>query len=125
MRDINFPPVEPLSLRAWVSVVVVVPSLSKGDEGEDEAVLAIVTGFESGLADNVSERVDAEGAVVEQRSADAETPREHLKWRGSELGIIRSQEVSKPRDCDSKKHWGNYVVTLQESKLWKPNEVLY
>ena len=93
MRDIDLPPIEPLPLRAWIPVMVVVPSLSKGDEREDEAVLAVVAGLETGLSKDVSERVDAEGSVVEESCADAEAPGEHLKRRGSKFRVVRLQVV--------------------------------
>jgi hypothetical protein len=79
VRDIDLPPVKPLSLRARVSVMVVVPSLSKCNQRKYEAVLAVVAGFETSLTDDMSERVDAECSVIEQSGADTEPPREHLK----------------------------------------------
>ncbi len=65
-------------------MVIVVPTLSKGDEREDEAILAIIARFESGFTHDVSERVNTKCAVVQEGSADAKTPREHLKGRGAE-----------------------------------------
>ena len=54
MRDIDFPPVKTLTLRTRISVMVVVPSLSKRDECEEEAVLAVVTCLKTRLTDDVS-----------------------------------------------------------------------
>ena len=125
MREVYFPPVEPLSLRAGVSVVVVVPSLSQCDQSEDEAVLAVITGLKARFADDVSERVNAEGSVIEQGSAYAEAPCKHLKWGCTEFRVVGLQVVAEPRDSDSEEHWRHDVVTLKEPQLWEPNEVLY
>ncbi len=40
----------------------------------------------------MSEGVDAEGAVVQQGSADAKSPHEELSGRGSEFGVVGIQE---------------------------------
>ena len=97
MSDINFPPVESLTLRAGISVMVVMPPLSEGDERENEAILTVITRFESSLAHDVRKRVDAECAVIQQGSADTETPREHLERRCAERRVVGLERVAQPR----------------------------
>jgi hypothetical protein len=53
MRDINFPPIETLTLRARVAVMVIVPTFAQGDKREDEAVFAIVASLEASLTHHV------------------------------------------------------------------------
>ena len=59
-------------------MVIVVPSLSEGNQGEQPVIAAVVSGWKTSLTDQVSKRIDAEGTVVQQRCADEESPREHL-----------------------------------------------
>jgi hypothetical protein len=73
----------------------------------------------------VSERVDAEGSVVEERCADAESPGEHLKRAGSKLRVVRLKEVAEPCHAKAEKNRWHDVVSLKEAKLRKLNEVLY
>jgi hypothetical protein len=51
--------------------MIVMPSLTEGDDRQEEAVLAVVTRFEARLAKYVREGVDAECAVVEERCANS------------------------------------------------------
>ena len=106
-------------------MVVVVPSLSKGDEGEDEAVLAVVARLESSLADDVREGIDAERAVIQQRCADAEAPCEHLKRVGSKTRIVGLKVSTKEGDRDSKQDRRKDVQLLKEYKLRKLGQILY
>ena len=55
VRDVDLPPVEALTLRARVPVVVIMPSLAKGNDCEEEAVLAVVAGLEASFSEHVSE----------------------------------------------------------------------
>ena len=43
--DVHFPPEEALAHAAHVHVVVVVPALAERDQGENEAVLAVIACF--------------------------------------------------------------------------------
>lgn len=125
MRDVDLPPVEALTLRARVAVVVVMPSLAKGDDREEEAVLAVVACLEASLSEHVSEGVNTEGAVVEERSADAESPREHLKRTGSKLRVVRLKEVAEPRNTETEKNRWYDVVPLKEAELGELHEILH
>ena len=97
MSDINFPPVESLTLRAGISVMVVMPPLSEGDERENEAILTVITRFESSLTHDVRKRVDAECTMIQKGGADTETPREHLERRCAERRVVGLKRVAQPR----------------------------
>ena len=125
VRDVDLPPVEALALRARVSVVVVMPSLAKGDDREEEAVLAVVARLEASLSEHVSEGVNAEGAVVEERCADAESPREHLERAGPKLRVVRLKEVAESCNSETEKNWWYDVVSLEEAELWELHEILH
>ena len=57
-----------------IVVVIVVPSLAQGDQGQDERVAARVCGDVPPAPEHVRQRVDREGAVVQhggrQKEAD-------------------------------------------------------
>lgn len=106
-------------------MVIVVPSLSKGDEREDKAVLAVVSRLESGLSDDVGKRVDAECSMVQERCADAEAPGEHLKRPCAEPWVVGLKEVAKGNEYSSEHHGWNDVVLVEKSKLRKLEEVFY
>jgi len=97
--------------------MVVMPSLTEGDDREKEAVLAIVARLEASLAENVSERINTEGAVVEERCADAESPGEHLQRAGSKLGVVRLKEVSESGNADTEKNGRHDVVSLKDAQF--------
>jgi hypothetical protein len=42
VRYINFPPVESLSLRPWIVMVVVVPAFAKGNESEEPVIATVI-----------------------------------------------------------------------------------
>jgi hypothetical protein len=123
--DINLPPVEPLALRTGIAMMVVMPSLAKGDDREDEAVLTVVTCLESSFSEYVSERVNAERTVIEQGRTDAKSPCKHLKGAGPKFRVVRLKEVAEPRDPETKKHRWHNVVSLKETELGKLNEILH
>jgi hypothetical protein len=123
--DINLPPVEPLTLGARIAVVVVVPPFAEGDDREEEAVLAVVARLEASLTEYMREGVDAECSVIEERCADAESPREHLKRTSAEFRVVRLKEVSEPRYPEPEKNRGNDVVSLKEAKFRELHEILY
>lgn len=106
-------------------MVIVVPALSKGDEREDEAVLAVVSRFEPSFPDDVGKRVDAECPVVEERCADTEAPGEHLKRPCSERWIVGRKEGAEANEPSSEHYRWNDVVLVEKSKLWKLEEVFY
>ena len=74
--DVDFPPIESLAHGMGEAVVIVVPAFSEGDEGEDEAVAAVVSCFEALTAEGVGQGVDEEGGVEEDDGAHHEAPHE-------------------------------------------------
>ena len=87
MRDVDLPPVHPLSFGTRISVMIVMPSFTERDECEKKAVSAVVGRFESSLAPHVRERVDDERSVVQQGRADAESPDKKLRGVRSKLRV--------------------------------------
>src|SRR5581483_6016207 len=55
-------------------VVVVVPGLAEGRQREPGEVARVVAGGEAATAEEVAERVDGEGGVVEQEDAHRSSP---------------------------------------------------
>ena len=67
-----FPPVESLARAALVGMMIVVPALAHGDDGEKPIVAGIVAGDVAPLADEMGERIDAEGPVIDGDRAPEE-----------------------------------------------------
>lgn len=63
--------------------------------------------------------------MVEERCADTESPREHLKGACAELRVVCLKEVSEPRNAETEKNWGHDVVPLKEAELWELHEIFY
>jgi hypothetical protein len=79
VSGIDLPPVEALTRGGLVAVVVIMPSLAEGDDGEQEAVPAIVSGVVARLSPDMCHGIDATGAVEEEDGADESSPNEHLE----------------------------------------------
>ena len=82
MRNVDLPPVESLSLRCSVVVMIVVPSFAEGDQRDEQVVTAVVLGVKAALPKNVRQGIYRESAVIQHHRADEESPDEHLKPRG-------------------------------------------
>ena len=63
--------------------------------------------------------------MVEERCADTESPREHLKRPCSELGVVCLKEVAESRNAEAEKNWGHDVVSLKETELRELHEIFY
>ena len=77
-REIYFPPVEAMTCRAWIEVMIIVPPVSKGEQSNKDIVPAPVRTLESARPKQMANRVDAVDRVVNEHSADKEPPRQHL-----------------------------------------------
>jgi hypothetical protein len=55
-------------------MVVVVPAFAATENGQDETVLASIAGVVPNPADDVRQGVDEEGAMIEYRGGDEESP---------------------------------------------------
>ena len=71
---VDLPPVESLTRRGLVAVVIVMPSLSESDNGEEKTVAAIVPSIVPRCSPDMGHGVDAAGAVEEQYGADKASP---------------------------------------------------
>jgi len=108
--DVDLPPVEALAGTGHVVVVVVVPSLAKGDEGEEPVVFARVRGRKAALAEEVGERIDGKRTVPEENGAQEEAPGEQAPAAHEEQG-------------DGEDGGGHQVVLVEPAKFGKLGEV--
>jgi hypothetical protein len=104
-------------------VVVVVPALAEGDQGQDQAVAAEVVGVVAAVADDVGQRVDAEGGVVGQHRAEAEAPGQQLAARGAQLRRMHGQEVAQHVQAHGQGQRRQRVPAIQEAQLGILGEV--
>jgi hypothetical protein len=125
MRDINFPPVKSLSLRSRIAVVVVMPSFSEGDQGEQPVVSTFVGGLESLFPNQVGEGVNTEGSVIEENRRDKKAPHKHLESIGAEFWIRGLQPDAKEIDSHRKKYWWEEVIPIEPTNLGIGQKILY
>src|SRR4029077_12038834 len=73
-RGIELPAAQPVDGGAREGVVVVVPGLAEGGEGEPEDVGRLVLDLEPAGSEEVTDRVDAPGDVVDEEDANQPAP---------------------------------------------------
>ena len=83
MRKIKLPPIESLPFRRLIVMMIVVPPLTQRDQRDKPVIAAVVAGRKPALAEDMRQRVDCEGAVIKDHSADEETPNQHLPSRSA------------------------------------------
>ena len=66
--------------------MVVVPSFSEGDQGDQQTIATIIFGGETPAAKNMRQRVDDERPVIDEHRADEEAPDQHLESGGTYPG---------------------------------------
>ena len=98
-------------------MVVVVPALAEGDQGQDQAVAAEVVGVVAAVADDVGQRVDAEGGVVGQHRAEAEAPGQQLAARGAQLRRVDRQVVAQHVQPHGQGQRRQRVPAVQKAQL--------
>ena len=108
---VEFPPTESLAHRGGQVVVVVVPALTAGDDGDDERVPAGVRCGVAAAADDVGHRVDEEGAVPQQDGRQEEADQQAAPAEEQERG-----DPEGPRS--------DPVVLLQPAQFGVGGEVL-
>ncbi len=95
---VDLPPAEPLARARLIGVVVVVPALAHGEDGQDRVVAGVVAGHIAPRAAHMGQGIDAEGGVVDRHRAPAEAdhqagPAGQEKAQGAQ-GDRRQQLVS-------------------------------
>ena len=121
--EVDLPPVEALALGGRVAVVVVVPALAGGDQGQPEAVAAGVVRLVAAAAEAVADRVDGEGDVVEHRRA-AEQPHDHeLPAAHAQRRVGRAEPMAQNEECDAEGDRGDVVVRVEPAELGELREV--
>ena len=73
-RDVDLPAAEAVGGGGREGVVVVVPGLAEGRDRDQGQVARLVGGLEVAVAEDVAERVDAVGEVVQDEDADEAAP---------------------------------------------------
>lgn len=121
--DIDLPPVHSLTFRPGISVVVVMPPLTKGNKREKKAVSAVIGGLEPTSSPHMGQRVDNEGSVVEKRGAHAKTPDEELKRASPKLRVPRLKRKTGHNKEGNEGEGSDEVVSVQPSKFGKLQEV--
>ena len=97
--------------------MIVVPSFAERDQRDKQIVAAIVVGGEAAFPENVRERINREGAVIEHDGANEECPDQHLPARSSEGGCI-SFERRAQQKCGTRQHdWRQRVKPIQKAQL--------
>ena len=59
--------------------MIIVPAFSQRNQRKDKVVAALVARVKALAAPKVSQRINAEGAVVKKHRANKESPDEHLE----------------------------------------------
>src|SRR5437867_3536989 len=106
---VDLPPAEPLPHAALTGVMVVVPALPHGEQGEEPVVAGIVARDVALATVHMRERVDAERGVIEEHGAPEESDhqarpaadqpaQETKRDRGSELEFVQPPQFGKARE---------------------------
>jgi hypothetical protein len=76
---VDFPPKPPLIDSRLVVMVVVVPTFSTTEDGQNETVLASIAGVVPNSADDVRQGIDEEGAMIEYGGGNEKSPDQSRK----------------------------------------------
>ncbi len=76
---IKLPPVKTLSLGGWETVMIVVPALTKGNQGDKPVIATVVIRFESSFAKHMCQGVDRKGPLIEQNGTNNKSVNQHLE----------------------------------------------
>ena len=79
--QVDLPFAETLAGGGWVEMMIVVPAFAKGKQSKPQVVLAMVFGVVSPGSEQVGDRVDGEGRVVQQNGGYEKSP-----YQGSDSG---------------------------------------
>src|SRR5262249_26886866 len=123
VREVDLPPNEALPFRGRNIVVVVVPAFSKGKQGNEEIVAAVVRSLKRTAPKAMRERVDRKRRMVEQHRAYTETPYQHLQARGmpARKGVAQPGSQPEQRPCQYGRR--NRGISVQQAQLRIPSEV--
>lgn len=105
-------------------MVVVVPALSQGDERKDEAVAAVVIGFETSITPDVRHGIDAGGSVEQESGADEKSPNQHLRAIRTKARCELFQNFTQAKQGNCKKEGDQNVETIQENQLRELGQIL-
>ena len=99
--DVHLPPAQAMGRRAREGVVVVVPGLAERGDREPEHVGRLVVRREAPAAEEVADRVDREGHVVDQEDAHEARPEERRNRSGEPT---RQRQARRERDRKPERH---------------------
>ncbi len=115
--DVDFPPVEALRGGHHVVVMIVVPAFAQGDEGQQEAVAAVVIGLEASFSEEMGQGVDGGGGVEQRGGADEESPDEQLPAVRAEGGEKMVQHGPGDEQSDGEKNWDHRIKAIEPNEF--------
>lgn len=74
INHIALPPLQPVSGGGWKRMVVVMPPFTKGQEGANQIIAALVLRCVRGIPEQVADGIDAPCGVMHQKNADKSAP---------------------------------------------------
>ena len=123
---VDLPPAETLAHAALIGVVIVVPALAHGEEGEQPVVAGVVARDVALAAVHVGQRVDAERAVIdrdrapekaddEPRPAGDSQERKASTTAGSELVAVQPAQLGVT--APGRRPWSRSVPSCWVEKI--------
>ena len=104
MGHIDLPPVETLTLRNGVAVVIIVPPLPRRQKGKPEAITTRIVRAKPTASVSMTKRVDREGDMIKQCGTAAERNGNQLPTVGSEYRMPRLQPLPQRIESHGKTH---------------------
>src|SRR5450432_1748504 len=123
--DVEFPPVESLAHRGRIVMVVVMPSLAQRDDREPHVVAAGIPGLVALAPENVRQRIDGVGSVIDSNGGNEESPHQHLPSVGAQAGRRALEQHSQQKDADPENGRHGDIETVQEAQLGVLEQILH
>ena len=123
-RQVDLPPVEALSRRPRIVVMVVMPAFPHRNQGESEMIATCVVCVETLRADNMGQGIDTEGGVVHENRAQEETPHEELPARGMQSGMMCRQPRTGGKESNRQAYRGNDVIAVNKAEFGVAAQIL-
>ncbi len=117
--EIDFPPVESLAAGNGIMVMVVVPSLTEGQDGQGPVVSAFITCDVPFAPKDMAERVDGCGGVKEYNRGDEEAPDQELGPAGMKARCRGFQIGPQKEKKDGQEDRHHHIEAVQPPQLRK------
>lgn len=96
-------------------VVIIMPTLPKGNEGQQWVVTAIITSGKTLGAEKMGKRINRIGAVIQKHRRDKETPDQHL--HGSCGPTMLLQKIAQTIHGEGQNNRSNQRPFINENKF--------